>query len=283
MTVSTAPATKSTADAARATCRRPPNPIGMLAGCILIAAGFLQIPFATEMWPHYYRTLYDLPLDEFFSTVRQIPDNTFVIALAIILWIYHRPRFYTIAYLLLTIAIGSAFIGATKVITGRVRPEYSVQMADDEYDFLVKRTMRDPKRAIQIKKADQWMFGRPIDQRPWFGSPVDSFPSGHAFGGAVIGIFLIRTFPAARVLWFVIALGVALSRVRYRRHWPEDTMVGAGIGIILANLVFSWSWPYAVLARFNLTFGAEHDMKIVTLPSGGRAQVIAEERPSNTP
>lgn len=74
-----------------------------------------------------------------------------------------------------------------------------------------------------------------------------SFPSGHAFGAAMVYLTLasLLTFRmqprAARVILLVLAIGVALavgvSRVALGVHWPSDVLAGwaAGSARALAN------------------------------------------------
>lgn len=68
---------------------------------------------------------------------------------------------------------------------------------------------------------------RLIDQRP----VTSSFPSGHtaaAFAGALAAG---RLFPRGRLAWWLLALGIALSRIYVGAHWPTDVLSGAAIGL----------------------------------------------------
>ncbi|MGE0461736.1 MAG: phosphatase PAP2 family protein [Vicinamibacterales bacterium] len=68
---------------------------------------------------------------------------------------------------------------------------------------------------------------RLIDQRP----VTSSFPSGHtaaAFAGALAAG---RLFPRARIAWWLLAGGIALSRVYVGAHWPTDVLSGAALGL----------------------------------------------------
>ncbi len=72
---------------------------------------------------------------------------------------------------------------------------------------------------------------------------IGSMPSGHtltAFAGATAIYFSLSPEHRSRWLWlFVVAFGVACSRVAVGAHWPADTAVGAAMGI-LAGLVGAW-------------------------------------------
>jgi undecaprenyl-diphosphatase len=92
---------------------------------------------------------------------------------------------------------------------------------------------------------------RPPEADPGLGSLVaipenDSFPSGHAataFAAATaIGILSPRMRPYALAL----ALGVALSRVYLRVHFPLDVLAGALLGAGIGALV---AWAALSLVR----------------------------------
>jgi membrane-associated phospholipid phosphatase len=66
-----------------------------------------------------------------------------------------------------------------------------------------------------------------------------SFPSGHtvgAFALAGVLIFGSRNVPL-RIVAFVLATGIALSRVLAFRHWPSDVTASAVIGLVTAWIV----------------------------------------------
>jgi undecaprenyl-diphosphatase len=71
-----------------------------------------------------------------------------------------------------------------------------------------------------------------------FAAPTDpSFPSGHAAGAFTVAGFVAfeaRVHLVAKVALFVIAIGIALSRVALGVHFPSDVLAGAVLGIVAA-------------------------------------------------
>lgn len=66
-----------------------------------------------------------------------------------------------------------------------------------------------------------------------------SFPSGHTVGAfALAGVLMFSArSKTLRVIAFVLAAGVALSRVLAFRHWPSDVTASAVIGLVTAWIV----------------------------------------------
>jgi len=75
-----------------------------------------------------------------------------------------------------------------------------------------------------------------------FHAPTDpSFPSGHAAGAFAVAAFVtfeLAVHPLAKIALFVVATGIALSRVVLGVHFPSDVLAGSLLGITAA-LLFS--------------------------------------------
>jgi membrane-associated phospholipid phosphatase len=103
--------------------------------------------------------------------------------------------------------------------------------------------------AVQIVK---YTAGR---TRPelWLGpfhharASATSFPSGHTVGAFALAGVLMLASPSRtmRIVAFVLALSVAVSRVLAFRHWTSDVLASAAIGIILAAIAVRVIFPSA--------------------------------------
>jgi membrane-associated phospholipid phosphatase len=63
-----------------------------------------------------------------------------------------------------------------------------------------------------------------------------SFPSGHTVGAFALAGVLMLASPSRtmRIIAFLLALSVAVSRVMAFRHWTSDVLASAAVGMILA-------------------------------------------------
>jgi undecaprenyl-diphosphatase len=75
---------------------------------------------------------------------------------------------------------------------------------------------------------------RLIDARPLTGS----FPSGHAASAMAGALSVGRLLPAARIVWWPLAVVIAVSRMYVGVHWPSD---------VLAGLLIGWATAWFVL------------------------------------
>ncbi|MBC8124748.1 MAG: phosphatase PAP2 family protein [Candidatus Kapabacteria bacterium] len=74
------------------------------------------------------------------------------------------------------------------------------------------------------------------------GSGGGSFPSNHAMNNAAVAVILTWFFPCRRVVFWVVALTIAFSRIYCGVHYPSDVLGGLVIGAI-------GGWSAIVIAR----------------------------------
>jgi len=80
---------------------------------------------------------------------------------------------------------------------------------------------------------------RALDLRTRPNGDPGSFFSGHTSHSFAAATLLDREYgPAVGIPAYVLASGVACDRVRGDHHFPADVMVGAGVGILIANLIY---------------------------------------------
>jgi len=82
--------------------------------------------------------------------------------------------------------------------------------------------------------------------RAWSDHPFSTgglgLPSSHtmvAFGAAAV---LARVFPRARVLWYALAVGCAVTRVLARAHWLSDVVAAAEASLAIVAVMWRTRW-----------------------------------------
>jgi membrane-associated phospholipid phosphatase len=71
----------------------------------------------------------------------------------------------------------------------------------------------------------------------------DSFPSGHAMTIFCVAVVLAGAIPALALLWFAIALYLALTRAVLNSHFLSDVFVGIAVGLIAARETILFLFP----------------------------------------
>lgn len=80
------------------------------------------------------------------------------------------------------------------------------------------------------------------------GAGFISFPSGHSVTAFALAFVLARTYPRYVVLFYGLAVLVALSRVYLAKHFPSDVVAGAVVGILAG-------WVVCRVAGFSSVHG----------------------------
>ena len=67
-----------------------------------------------------------------------------------------------------------------------------------------------------------------------------SMPSGHSITVAAFYVGLIYLLPRFRVLWLLLALLIAFSRVALKSHYPSDVAFGLIVGAYTTIYIYYW-------------------------------------------
>lgn len=121
---------------------------------------------------------------------------------------------------ILALGLGTIVIHAAKLLLGRRRPRDELEMG--LYGFL------------------------PLG----FSLKHNSFPSGHALTIFCVAVTATTLMPQAAILWFAIALWLALTRAFLTAHFLSDVFIGAGIGLLCARTVLVNGFPSLALPWF---------------------------------
>jgi membrane-associated phospholipid phosphatase len=117
----------------------------------------------------------------------------------------------TSAAFLLSLAIASIILHSVKVVLGRRRPRDELELG---------------------------LYGwRPFH----FDLQYDSFPSGHSLTIFCVAVILGGALPDLALLWFVIAVYLAMTRALLNSHYLSDICVGAGLAVLVSReVVILW-------------------------------------------
>ena len=74
-----------------------------------------------------------------------------------------------------------------------------------------------------------------------------AFPSSHAANAFALAWVLARRWPRGWPAYFLLAAAIGWSRIYLNRHWATDVLVGAALGVALAELALQawrrWRHP----------------------------------------
>jgi len=70
-----------------------------------------------------------------------------------------------------------------------------------------------------------------------FQAAWNGMPSGHATTAASLALVLIVLFPRGRVVWILLALLLAGSRVMVNAHYLSDVFAGCAVGLLTTLLI----------------------------------------------
>jgi len=139
-------------------------------------------------------------------------------ALMVGLSVIGRAGAIWIAITLALVALDRSRIrGATEVLV-------ALALAFATTDLVIKPLV------ARARPFDAAVATRVIDRRPL----TYSFPSGHAASSVAGAVTLARLWPGGRLVLWLLAVLVALSRIYVGVHYPMDVLGGAALGLVCA-------------------------------------------------
>ncbi len=133
------------------------------------------------------------------------------------------------------------------------------------FDTVLKRLI-GRARPFVSGIADPYVYA------PFAWSPAyASLPSGHATTAVAAAIAIGAIWPRARVVMWIYALVIAVSRVVITAHHPSDVIAGAILGAVGALLVRSWF----ASRRLGFAIGADGHVRALPGPSLRRIKKVA--------
>jgi len=208
---------------------------------VAFIVAMMIIPFAQPFFNVFYRLIKHLPLSSEFSALVQLPSATVVVGTILIIWKLDKKNRSAVPFLLAGLLLAGLANSVIKETAGRTRPQWSVILDQDRRSSIKEYIKENVGTPIRLWKTDHWLWFTP--GRPYFSDRYESFPSGHACGVFALAAFLTVLYDPAKWIWLIAAAGCATARVRFRRHYPEDVLVGGALGWSCAMIAFSWHWP----------------------------------------
>lgn len=168
----------------------------------LLAAGAVLIPFDSSLVKSFPRIPAGGRVDVPTKVFNTLGDARFLLAVIAGTYAFgNKDEKNTATLALSALADAGVITEGAKLLAGRERPSQS---------------------------DDATIFHGP-------GTKYNSFPSGHASAAFAVATVLADRHPNQSYLYYTLAAGVGLARIRIHAHFPSDVVVGAGIGCYSGN------------------------------------------------
>jgi len=135
------------------------------------------------------------------------------------------------------------------------------------FDTIIKR-MIGRGRPLVTGVADPFVFA-PFK----WSAAYASLPSGHTTTAFAALVAFGTLWPRARIIMWIYALLIAVSRVVVTAHYPSDVLAGAVVGVVGALLVRR----YFALRRLGFSIGPDGAVQQYPGPSLKRIKSVAQK------
>lgn len=89
-----------------------------------------------------------------------------------------------------------------------------------------------------IRRIRPFINDSTLISHAWILPASYSFPSGHASSSFCAATILSKCLPNKKVVWYLLAGGIAVSRIYLNVHYPSDILLGALFGTLIGNAVW---------------------------------------------
>ncbi|MDD2905325.1 MAG: phosphatase PAP2 family protein [Sulfurimonas sp.] len=138
----------------------------------------------------------------------------------------HEQRFLFLLYINLFSGVINLLL---KWLFARIRP-WGLRDGHDEYGFLLFQNF---DMGFLEKMRYHFMT---LAESP---TTYSSFPSGHTTTIVAVTVYLLLFFPRYKLLWFSLAIILALSRVLANDHFISDIFAGIIVGTLSTLFLYS--------------------------------------------
>jgi membrane-associated phospholipid phosphatase len=235
--------------------RTPASRSRRLVRCLLWIAVVTLFAFALSFDIELMRLRYNvLPegsrgfAKEAVSSFRDFGQTVPIIVGCIIILALDRRRWTIVPVILVAQFIGMPAYDAVKLTVVRDRPQTAIQHAL-QAPPLGMNSPDNAQHALAVMHVGQTWHGL---SRYNSGSSTQSFPSGHSAASFAFAGVLSWFYPPLAILWWLLAVGCAVSRYVDAVHWVSDCVAGASIGYAAAWLALRphlWSVPLKLIRR----------------------------------
>ncbi|MFI4873477.1 MAG: phosphatase PAP2 family protein [Phycisphaerales bacterium JB061] len=174
------------------------------------------------------------------NLVQQFGGPTSIVLVAYLMFRLDASKRRRIWDLLMTMAATAAVSTCLKVLIGRIRPRFNI---GEPYVFL--GPFRSHHTSVSEAPLHSWNLLTPG------ASQLQSMPSSHTSAAFAIATFIAIVYPRVRVLVYVLAVIVGISRVLHGAHWPTDVLAGALVGYWIAKIVVRRRLGQAVIDKLT--------------------------------